>query len=69
MLASLNLAFELSQKEAEFMASSVAHTETMAAASESGSFDNDPLDPQTQTRVEELMRRLDQTLDKDGRLI
>lgn len=69
VLASLNLAFELSQKEAEFQASSFAQTETTAAATESGSFDNDPLDTQTQARVEELMRRLDQTLDKDGRLI
>jgi cell division protein ZapA len=68
VLASLNLAFELSQKEAEFQASSFAQTET-AASAEAGSFDTDPIDPQTQARVEELMRRLDQTLDKDGRLI
>jgi len=68
VLASLNLAFELSQKESEFQASSFAHTET-APAHDPGPFDKDPLDPQTQARVEELMRRLDQTLDKDGRLI
>jgi cell division protein ZapA len=70
VLASLNLAFELSQKEAEFQASSFAQTEAAALpAGESGSFDHDPLDPQTQSRVDELMRRLDQTLDKDGRLL
>ena len=68
VLASLNLAFELSQKEAEFLASSFAQTES-APAADAGPFDQDPLDPQTQARVEELMRRLDQTLDKDGRLI
>ncbi len=68
VLASLNLAFELSQKEAEFQAYSFAQTET-APAHETSPFDQDPLDPQTQARVEELMRRLDQTLDKDGRLI
>ncbi len=69
VLASLNLAFELSQKEAEFQASSFAQTEAAMPSAEPGSFDNDPLDPQTQSRVDELMRRLDQTLDKDGRLI
>ncbi|MCV0440219.1 cell division protein ZapA [Hydrogenophaga sp.] len=70
VLASLNLAFELSQKEAEsFQASSFAQAENSAFAEAGGGFDNDPLDPQTQARVEELMRRLDQTLDKDGRLL
>lgn len=70
VLASLNLAFELSQKEAEsFQASSFAQAEPSAFADAGGAFDSEPLDPQTQARVEELMRRLDQTLDKDGRLL
>jgi cell division protein ZapA len=70
VLASLNLAFELSQKEAEsFQASSFGQAEPSAFAEAGGAFDNEPLDPQTQARVEELMRRLDQTLDKDGRLL
>jgi cell division protein ZapA len=70
VLASLNLAFELSQKEAEsFQASSFAQAENSAFAEAGGAFDSEPLDPQTQARVEELMRRLDQTLDKDGRLL
>ncbi|WP_137918963.1 cell division protein ZapA [Hydrogenophaga sp. 2FB] len=68
VLASLNLAFELSQKEAEsFQASSFAQAENSAFAD--AGFDAEPLDPQTQARVEDLMRRLDQTLDKDGRLL
>ena len=70
VLASLNLAFELSQKEAEsFQASSFGQPEQSAFAEAGGGFDSEPLDPQTQARVEELMRRLDQTLDKDGRLL
>lgn len=80
VLASLNLAFELSQierkqaeREAEaqqqFQASSFAQAEASAFAEAGGAFDHDPLDAQTQQRVDDLMRRLDQTLDKDGRLI
>ena len=78
VLASLNLAHELSQlerKEAEreaeaqqFQASSFAGADASAFA-EAGGFDTEPLDAQTQSRVDELMRRLDQTLDKDGRLL
>jgi cell division protein ZapA len=78
VLASLNLAYELSQrerKEAEreaeaqqFQASSFAGADASAFA-EAGGFDTEPLDAQTQSRVDELMRRLDQTLDKDGRLL
>ncbi|MGC4393956.1 cell division protein ZapA [Hydrogenophaga sp. T2] len=80
VLASLNLAFELSQlerkqaeREAEaqqqFQASSFAQGDASAFAEAGGTFDNDPIDAQTQQRVDDLMRRLDQTLDKDGRLI
>ena len=70
VLASLNLAFELSRKEAEsFQASSFAQAESSAFAEVGQGFDNGPLDPQSQARVEDLMRRIDQTLDKDGRLI
>ena len=70
VLASLNLAFELSQKEAEqFQASSFGQAEGSAFAEAGGGFDQDTMDPQTRARVEELMRKLDQTLDKDGRLL
>lgn len=83
VLASLNLAFELSmlerkqaEREAErqaeaqqFQASSFAQAEAGAFAEAGGGFDHEPLDAQTLSRVEDLMRRLDQTLDKDGRLL
>lgn len=83
VLASLNLAFELSQlerkqsereavREAEaqqFQASSFAQAETSAFAQAIGGPEHEPLDAQTQSRVQDLMRRLDQTLDKDGRLL
>lgn len=70
VLASLNLAFELSQKEAErYEASSFGQSDAGSMAEAGGAFDHDALDPQTRARVEELMRRLDQTLDKDGRLL
>ncbi|WP_300650204.1 cell division protein ZapA [Hydrogenophaga sp.] len=75
VLASLNLAFELSQKEAErleaesFQASSFGQADNSAFAEAGGAFDHETLDPHTQARVDELMRRLDQTLDKDGRLL
>ena len=70
VLASLNLAFELSQKEAEqFQASSFGQPDASAFADAGGGFDQDAMDPQTKARVEELMRKLDQTLDKDGRLL
>jgi cell division protein ZapA len=70
VLASLNLAFELSQKEAvAFQASSFGQPENSAFAEAGGAFESEPLDPQTQARVDELMRRLDQTLDKDVRLL
>lgn len=79
VLASLNLAYELSQlerKQAErdaetqqFQASSFAGADNGAFAEAGGAFDTDVLDPQTQSRVDELMRRLDQTLDRDGRLL
>ncbi len=71
VLASLNLAFELSQKEAEaFQASSFGQMEGGSALAEAGgAFEPEPPDAQTQARVDDLLRRLDQTLDKDGRLI
>ena len=68
VLASLNLAFELSQKEAQslsaptFAASTPALLTNPAAALESD-------DPAAQTRVDDLLKRLDQALGSDGQLI
>jgi len=65
VLASLNIAFELSQKEAlAFNASSFGHTEDPAQA-----------DAQTaesaamEARLMQLVRRLDQALENDGQLL
>jgi cell division protein ZapA len=61
VLASLNLAFELAQKAAEPQAPA-----TTAPNESAGSAD---LDPALQSKVQSLIQRLDQTLDKDGQLI
>lgn len=55
VLASLNLAFELAQKEAEPQAPAMPAP-------------ND-LDPALHTKVQSLIQRLDQTLGQDGQLI
>lgn len=66
VLASLNLAFELSQKESTTTAAAPA-----AAPSNGGMLNGSANDasPHTQTRLDDLMRRLDQTLGSDGQLI
>lgn len=70
VLASLNLAFELSQKESQQFEQPVfGHTESGALTEPSqtlGSADNDPA---AQARMDELIRRLDQTLGSDGQLL
>jgi cell division protein ZapA len=65
VLASLNLAFELSQKE------STSAAAPAAAPSNGGMLNGSANDasPHTQTRLDDLMRRLDQTLGSDGQLI
>ena len=65
VLASLNIAFELSQKEAlAFNASSFGHTEdpaqSDAQATESAA---------VEARLMQLVRRLDQALENDGQLL
>lgn len=80
VLASLNLAFELSQLERQeaqravpaqppAQAPSPAQAEASAFAQAASGLDGEALDAQTQARVEDLIRRLDQTLDRDGRLL
>ena len=64
VLASLNIAFELSQKEAmAFSASSFGHTEDPAAA------ESAPAEAAVDPRLLQLLHRLDQALEDDGRLI
>lgn len=65
VLASLNLAFELSQKEASSIPTPAPAASSAAvlngAAAETA--------PHNQTRLDDLMRRLDQTLGSDGQLL
>ena len=70
VLASLNLAFELSQKEAQgFVAPSFLPSEPAPMTEPSAAMAADSPDPATQSRVDDLVRRLDQALGSDGQLI
>lgn len=64
VLASLNLAFELSQKESR-PAQAAAPGPTAQLSGADASADA----PASQTRLDDLMRRLDQTLGGDGQLL
>jgi cell division protein ZapA len=70
VLASLNLAFELSQKEAQLL-SQAAHgpAADAAPATVGASLSSEAADPQAQARVDDLLQRLDQALGSDGQLI
>lgn len=69
VLASLNLAFELSQKETQqFEQSSFGQTEA-APLTEPPSPQLADNDPTAQARMDELIRRLDNTLGNDGQLL
>jgi cell division protein ZapA len=70
VLASLNLAFELSQRESELLAhTSFANSEPAPLGDIGGGLHASAIDPASQLRAEELIRRLDQTLGSDGQLI
>ena len=70
VLASLNLAFELSQRESELLAQTSFAASEPAPLGELGNHASEGLsDPVTQSRAEELIRRLDQTLGSDGQLL
>jgi cell division protein ZapA len=70
VLASLNLAFELSQKESEsFQASSFAQSESAPLNSTAGLAQHDTQDPAAQARIDDLVRRLDGALGSDGQLL
>ncbi len=60
VLASLNLAFELSQMETQSLQSNGVAATTVAPALP---------DAQQQGRLDELVRRIDQTLGQDGQLL
>ncbi len=64
VLASLNLAFELSQKESQALQQqATAPLEAVAPLAAPA------LDTPTQARVDDLIRRLDQALGSDGQLL
>lgn len=70
VLASLNLAFELSHKEAQGIATGTAHEEPWPRhvelpPADAGASD----DPAIQARVADLIHRLDQVLGNDGQLL
>lgn len=71
VLASLNLAFELSQKESESFVppNSFAASEAAPLGDSSPSLGSPERDPARQARADDLIGRLDQALDSDGRLI
>jgi cell division protein ZapA len=72
VLASLNLAFELAQLESQPTVPPHNKTSTPNDAQHAtGSTLNDTStpDPQTQARLDNLIRRLDQTLGSDGQLL
>ncbi len=69
VLASLNLAFELSQKESQGFAPSFLPSEPAPLSADPAPTLASASDPETQARVDELVRRLDQALGSDGQLI
>ena len=70
VLASLNLAFELSQKETALMAQPPFDaTDPPALGDMNAGLATAANNPAIQSRIEELMRRLDHTLGDDGQLI
>ena len=70
VLASLNLAFELSQRESEALAqTSFTATEAAPLGDFSDTLATSLSDPVAQQRAEDLIQRLDQVLGDDGQLI
>ena len=70
VLASLNLAFELSQKESELLAQTSFASSEPAPLGDLGARSHSGMDdPAPHGRAEDLLRRLDQALDNDGQLI
>ena len=70
VLASLNLAFELSQKESQgFVSPSFLPSEPAPLSDPPAATVNDVTDAASQARVDDLVRRLDHALGSDGQLI
>jgi cell division protein ZapA len=69
VLASLNLAFELSQKESEGLQANAFASSQSAPLTTTGAAPREALDAEAQARAEDLIRRLDSTLGSDGQLL
>ncbi len=71
VLASLNLAFELSQKESETLSSSSSRVQAEASAARDtgAAFASSEADSASEGRLGDLLRRLDDALGSDGQLI
>jgi cell division protein ZapA len=69
VLASLNLAFELAQKEALTVSSNADAKPQPASPEPALSPAQAGADPATQDRMEDLIRRLDHSLGSDGQLL
>lgn len=69
VLASLNLAFELSQKEAQGLAAQTSFAASAPVPLHDPAASAQAPDPLAQARVDDLLRRLDQALGSDGQLI
>ena len=70
VLASLNLAFELSQRESELLSqTSFANSEPAPLADMGARSQGADNDPAAHSRAEDLLRRLDHALGSDGQLI
>lgn len=65
VLASLNLAFELSQMESERLRGAPAVTSPATTVTSA----SDPADPAAQARMQDLIHRLDNALGSDGQLL
>ena len=65
VLASLNLAFELSQMESERLRGAAGDTAPAALVTSA----SDPVDPAAQARMQDLIQRLDNALGNDGQLL
>jgi len=70
VLASLNLAFELSQKESQSLAPTpTGPTQEVPLADPNHALAGTDSSLAAQTRMDELIRRLDSTLGSDGQLL
>lgn len=69
VLASLNLAFELSQKESEGLQAQATAKSASTDSTAEAPVQSDAADPAAQARLDDLIQRLDEALGSDGQLL